>query len=154
MKSRLGIVHDSVKINGRIFQIHLLFWQLRGGSAEDNEGIKRIFLDGDIQKQRQPLHPWQKRRRRPRPRDHRISPVNQPFARVLPTDRPEQPSYYDRRRRLLGSFAEVHARAVADLPPITNTEDELPALMDDDDRSFGKYVSPPRNTTCLILVAA
>jgi hypothetical protein len=117
--------------DGRFF-IPPLCLKLRGGTNPEDDGIQRINLDDDINKPRRPLFPWQKRRRRPRPRDHRISPVNQPFARVLPTDRRQQPTYEDRRRRSLGSFADAHARSVAALPAIANAEAELSVLLDED----------------------
>ena len=110
----------------------VLCLRLKGANEFEGDGVVRINLDDPVPKHRQPLLPWQKRRRRPRPRDHRISPVNDPLARILPTDRREQPSYEERRRQLLGSYAEAHARAIEQLPSDQGAENDFPALLDED----------------------
>jgi hypothetical protein len=90
---------------------------LRGGNDAYpfDIGIQKLDYDNVTTKYREKLLPWQKRRRRPRPRDHVIS-GNSPFGKVLPMDRPPPLTYEERRRQLLGSYAEAHARAQRELP--------------------------------------
>jgi hypothetical protein len=127
--------------------------RLRGANSAKDNLIQSVDLDGPAaRKHRQRLMPWQKRRRRPRPRDHRISPVNSPFARVLPTDRRERPSYEERRRRLLGSYADAHARAIAELAPAeddagdTGAAERMAALLDEDRCTVRPHPSPLKRT--------